>query len=99
IGTTTTAATIQGAANSSALTATNVANVPPPVSNINISTAAGASAAMESSDNALATVNNIQATLGAAQNRFTSASSAQQAQSTDLSGHQSQINAANFAQE
>jgi len=54
---------------------------------------------MEAIDNALATVNNIQATLGAAQNRFTSISSAQQSQSTDLSGAQSQITDADFAQE
>ncbi len=54
---------------------------------------------VKSIDNALQTVNNIQATLGAAQNRFTSISSAQQSQSTDLSGAQSQITDADFAQE
>ncbi|MCA8410767.1 hypothetical protein LGN04_29075 [Burkholderia multivorans] len=54
---------------------------------------------MESIDNALATVNNIQASLGAAQNRFTAISTTQQAQSTNLSQAQSQIQDANFAQE
>ncbi|MCA8316759.1 hypothetical protein LGN43_21000 [Burkholderia multivorans] len=54
---------------------------------------------MESIDNALATVNNIQATLGAAQNRFTAISSTQQSQATNLSQAQSQIQDANFAQE
>jgi flagellin len=74
-------------------------NAPPAVSAINVGTTAGANQAIEAIDNALATVNNIQATLGAAQNRFTSLSSAQQAQSTDLAGAQSQITDANFAQE
>lgn len=69
------------------------------VSQIDISTAAGASAAMESIDNALNDVNNLQATLGAAQNRFTAISTTQQAQSTDLSNAQSSIQDADFAQE
>jgi len=77
----------------------NANNNPPAVSAIDVSTATGANQAMESIDNALATVNNIQATLGAAQNRFTSISSAQQSQSTDLAGAQSQITDADFAQE
>ncbi|WNC89857.1 flagellin [Paraburkholderia sp. FT54] len=74
-------------------------NAPPTVSNINISTTTGANQAMEAIDNALTTVNNIQATLGAAQNRFTAIATTQQAQSTDLSQAQSQITDANFAQE
>ncbi|CAB3786762.1 Flagellin [Paraburkholderia ultramafica] len=69
------------------------------VSNIDISTTNGANDAMESIDNALTTVNNIQASLGAAQNRFTAIATTQQAQSTDLSQAQSQITDANFAQE
>jgi flagellin len=77
----------------------NTLNTPPAISAVNVSSTTGANATMEAIDNALATVNNIQATLGAAQNRFTSASSAQQAQSTDLAGAQSQITDANFAQE
>jgi len=74
-------------------------NAPPTVSNIDISTTTGANVAMEAIDNALTTVNNIQATLGAAQNRFTAIATTQQAQSTDLSQAQSQITDANFAQE
>jgi flagellin len=54
---------------------------------------------MESIDNALSTINNIQASIGAAQNRFTSIAAAQQSQSTDLSGAASQITDADFAQE
>lgn len=74
-------------------------NAPSTVSNIDISTQSGASMAMESIDIALNTVNNLQATLGAAQNRFTAIGSTQQAQSTDLSTAQSSIQDANFAEE
>jgi flagellin len=74
-------------------------NAPPTVSNINVSTTAGANAAVLAIDNALATVNNIEATIGAAQNRFTSIATAQQSQSTDLSSAQSQISNADFASE
>ncbi|WP_322048777.1 flagellin [Paraburkholderia sp. J67] len=69
------------------------------VANIDISSASGASMAMESIDNALNTLNNLQATLGAAQNRFTAIGTTQQAQSTDLSSAQSSIQDADFAQE
>jgi flagellin len=55
--------------------------------------------AMESVDNALNVLNNLQATLGAAQNRFTAIGTTQQAQSTDLSTAQSSIQDADFAQE
>ncbi|WP_321894416.1 flagellin [Paraburkholderia heleia] len=77
----------------------NAYNVPTDVANVNISTASGASMAMESIDNALNTLNNLQATLGAAQNRFTAIGTTQQAQSTDLSTAQSSIQDANFAEE
>ncbi|MBF5012311.1 flagellin [Burkholderia pseudomultivorans] len=99
IGTATTNATTQGLASQSAINSANLANVPPRVADIDISTTAGANQAMESIDNALATVNNIQASLGAAQNRFTAISTTQQAQATNLSQAQSQIQDANFAQE
>ncbi|AMM14692.1 flagellin [Burkholderia sp. PAMC 28687] len=92
-----------GGANPDAATAgialANVANVPPKVSDIDISTSNGASAAIESIDNALNSVNGIQAALGAAQNRFSSIATTQTAQSTNLSSAQSQITDANFAQE
>ncbi|WP_184069948.1 flagellin [Paraburkholderia sp. CI2] len=69
------------------------------VSQIDISTKDGASAAMLTIDNALSAVNNLQATLGAAQNRFSAIGTTQQAQSTDLSTAQSSIQDANFAEE
>lgn len=87
------------AAASSGITSVNANNAPPKVANIDISTTDGATQAMESIDNALATVNNMQANLGAAQNRFTAISTTQQTQSTNLSQAQSQIQDANFAQE
>jgi flagellin len=92
-------ANANGTAVAAGLAAVTANNTPGTVANLNVSTAAGANTAIESIDNALATVNNLQATLGAAQNRFTALSATQQAQSTDLSGAQSQITDANFAQE
>ncbi|WP_269503696.1 flagellin N-terminal helical domain-containing protein [Burkholderia sp. IMCC1007] len=87
------------ASNANALNTVNQDNVPVAVSNIDISSTIGANQAMESIDNALASVNNLQANLGAAQNRFTAISATQQTQSTNLSQAQSQIQDANFAQE
>jgi flagellin len=69
------------------------------VSNLDVSSTSGANAAMVAIDNALVTVNNLQATLGAAQNRFTAIATTQQSDSTDLSSAQSQIQNADFAQE
>lgn len=74
-------------------------NVPKNVAAINISSAAGANNAIESIDNALNTVNSIQASLGAAQNRFSGLAATQKGQSTNLSQAQSQITDADFAQE
>ncbi|WP_042265936.1 flagellin [Paraburkholderia heleia] len=92
-----------GSAGSAAATAVasqiKAYNSPTDVANVDISTASGASMAMESIDNALNTLNNLQATLGAAQNRFTAIGTTQQAQSTDLSTAQSSIQDANFAEE
>ncbi|WP_277189317.1 flagellin [Caballeronia sp. BR00000012568055] len=84
---------------SNAVAQINKVNKPANVSNLDISTVSGANVAMVSIDNALTTVNNLQAQLGAAQNRFTAIASSQQAVSTDLSSAQSQITDANFAQE
>ena len=95
----TTTAGAGSAAQASAVAQINAINTPPTVSNLNISTVTGANQAMVSIDNALATVNNLQASLGAAQNRFTAIATSQQAESTDLSSAQSQITDANFAQE
>ncbi|RQS73471.1 flagellin [Burkholderia sp. Bp8963] len=69
------------------------------VANVSVATSTGANQAIETIDNALASVNNIQAQLGAVQNRFTAIATTQQAQSTNLSQAQSQIQDANFAQE
>jgi flagellin len=77
----------------------NVSNTPTTVASVNVSTTTGANLAMEIVDNALATINNMQASLGAAQNRFTSVATAQQAEATDDSNSQSQILDANVAQE
>lgn len=77
----------------------NAVNKPQTVSNLDISTQTGAYQAMVSIDNALATVNNLQATLGAAQNRFTAIATTQQAGSNNLAQAQSQIQSADFAQE
>ncbi|MDE1181272.1 flagellin [Paraburkholderia sp.] len=89
----------QQTASTDEVTGINKVNEPPSVSNLDISTTTGANQAMVSIDNALATINNVQASLGAAQNRFTAIASSQQANSTNLSSAQSQINDANFAQE
>lgn len=90
-------------ANATAATAgiaqTNAQNVPPKVSDIDLTKDNGANLAIESIDNALNDVNSIQADLGAAQNRFSSIAATQTAQSTNLSSAQSQITDANFAQE
>ncbi len=98
-----TVAGFSGSANPSAaaagITQVNTDNAPPQVANIDISTTAGANAAIESIDNALNSVNTIQASLGAAQNRFSSIAATQTAQSTNLSSAQSQITDANFEQE
>ncbi|CAN0617748.1 flagellin [Burkholderia multivorans] len=69
------------------------------VANVSVTSATSANQAIETIDNALASVNNIQAQLGAVQNRFTAIATTQQAQSTNLSQAQSQIQDANFAQE
>ncbi|WP_321960151.1 flagellin [Paraburkholderia sp. J7] len=77
----------------------NTLNTPNSVANIDITTQSGANMAMESIDNALTSLNNLQATIGAAQNRFTAIGTTQQAQSTDLATAQSSIQDANFAEE
>jgi flagellin len=83
----------------SVLATVNTDNVPTSVADINVSTTNGANLAIETITNALNTISNIQATLGAAQNRLTGISTSQQDESTDLSSAQSQILDANFAQE
>jgi flagellin len=83
----------------SALAGVNTLNQPTAVSQIDISSVQGANNALNSIDNALATIANIQASLGAAQNRFMGIAQSQQDESTDLTSAQSQITDADFAAE
>jgi len=69
------------------------------VGNTDISTVAGANAAIASIDNALTTVNNSRASLGAIQNRFDSVVSSIQTTSENLSAARSRIRDADFAAE
>lgn len=87
------------AAQTTELATLNANSKPPQVSEIDISGTDGASAAIEAVDNALNSVNALQAQLGAVQNRFSSVAATQTAQATNLSSAQSQITDANFAQE
>jgi len=79
-----------GAQNASALSA---------VSAIDISTQAGANAALNTVDSALATLNTIRGSLGALQNRFTATISNLQATSENLSSARSRIQDTDFAAE
>ncbi|CAB3752174.1 flagellin [Paraburkholderia humisilvae] len=83
----------------SALASINTLNQPTSVAQIDISTTQGANNAMESIDIALSKISSIQATLGAAQNRFTGIVQSQQNESTNLTAAQSQITDADFAAE
>ncbi len=91
--------TAQASAAANEISQINAVNSPPTVSNIDISNATGANQALVSIENALQTVNNLQATLGATQNRLTAIAQTQQQNSTNLSSAQSQIQSADFAQE
>jgi flagellin len=95
---------IGGAADASAgltagtTAATTVSNVNS-VANINISTAAGATAALSVIDGALAMVTASQAALGAVQNRFTSVVTSLQTTATNLTASQSRIQSTDYAAE
>ncbi|GAB7536241.1 flagellin [Burkholderia sp. 22PA0099] len=91
--------TAQASAAANMITQINSVNAPPTVANINISNTTGANQALVAIENALSTVNNLQATLGATQNRLTAIAQTQQQNSTNLSSAQSQIQSADFAQE
>jgi flagellin len=80
--------------NTSAIAATGTA-----VGAIDISTVAGANAALSSIDAALATVDSSRAQLGAVQNRFSSTISTLQTMSENLSASRSRITDADFAAE
>ena len=69
------------------------------VSSLDLTTVSGAQAALTTLDAALSTVNSSRASLGAFQNRFTSAISSLQATSENLSASRSRIQDADFAAE
>jgi flagellin len=69
------------------------------ISNIDISTAAGALTAMDSIDSALKSVNTSRSTLGAYQNRFASVVTSLQTTSENLSAARSRIQDTDFAAE
>jgi flagellin len=69
------------------------------VSSLDLTTAAGAQAALTTLDSALATVNNSRASLGAYQNRFSSVVTSLQTTSENLSASRSRIQDTDFAKE
>lgn len=69
------------------------------VSTLNLSTISGAQTALTTIDAALTTVNTTRASLGAIQNRFTSAITSLQTTSENLSASRSRIQDADFASE
>ncbi|MFZ6799872.1 flagellin [Undibacterium sp. Di24W] len=69
------------------------------VSSLNLSTAAGATAALTTIDSALQSINTSRASLGAYQNRFSSAVSSLQTTSENLTASRSRIRDADFASE
>ncbi len=69
------------------------------VANTDISTVAGANAALSSIDAALSTINTSRASLGAVQNRFDSVVASIQTTSENLSASRSRIRDADFAEE
>jgi flagellin len=69
------------------------------VSSLNLGTAAGATAALTTIDAALQSINSSRASLGAYQNRFSSAVSSLQTNSENLSASRSRIRDADFASE
>ncbi|RQZ66581.1 flagellin [Burkholderia glumae] len=91
--------TAQASAAANMISQINAVNAPPTVSNVDISNTTSANQAIVSVANALSTINNLQATLGATQNRLQAIGQTQQANSTNLSSAQSQIQSADFAQE
>jgi flagellin len=69
------------------------------MSSLDLTTAAGASAALATIDSALASVNSSRASLGAYQNRFTSAVTSLQTSQENLASSRSRIQDADFAAE
>ena len=80
-------------------TTTNVSATGTAIANLDISTVAGANAALAAVDAALTTVNSNRAALGAVQNRFSSTIENLQTGSENLSASRSRIQDADFAAE
>jgi len=91
----TAAANVKGVADG----ATNAQATGTAVANVDISTVAGANAAIRSMDNALNSVNSQRASLGAYQNRFSSTISSLQTVSENMASARSRIQDADFAAE
>ncbi len=81
------------------LAATNIASTGTAVNALDISTVAGANAAIKSVDAALSNINSSRATLGAIQNRFSSTVENLQTSAENLSASRSRIQDADFASE
>lgn len=69
------------------------------LSNVDISTTAGATSALDTIDGALSTINSTRAQLGAIQNRFTSVATSLQTSSENLTASRSRIQDTDFAKE
>lgn len=101
-GTTATAPGASVAATSVGLSTTKVAatvTVGGGMSSLDLTTAAGASSALATIDSALASVNSSRASLGAYQNRFTSAVTSLQTSQENLASSRSRIQDSDFAAE
>lgn len=94
-GTQATAAIVGSAAGYNSATTT----VGSGVSSLNLTTAAGATSALSTIDAALQSINSSRASLGAYQNRFSSAVASLQTNSENLSASRSRIRDADFASE
>lgn len=94
-GTQATAAIVGSAAGYNSATTTVGAGV----SSLNLTTAAGATSALSTIDAALQSINSSRASLGAYQNRFSSAVASLQTNSENLSASRSRIRDADFASE
>lgn len=99
LGTTTVAGAGAAASGLTAGTTAATATVGAGVSSLNLTTAAGATSALTTIDAALASVNSSRASLGAYQNRFSSAVSSLGTTAENLTASRSRIRDADFAQE
>jgi flagellin len=94
-----TAFSVSTDAASTVLAAATVGSTLASVGSINIGTQAGASSALAVVDGALAFIDDLRATLGAVQNRFSSVVASSQATAENVSAARSRIQDADFAAE